>query len=232
MTKIIKLFISLFSSSLLFGSLSFANEDHDSHLTFYLYHSMDSVPSSKYFSRGIISVNSLKQGVFQQDGVLSLGEIQQLKKLAKEGGLYRLKAMSKSGENTQTVSTFMKASSLYESGLSDSITLTIDQAGNLIGISATAKTSNCKDISMPTDSRLSTFNTTVSIISPMNGPMPDTQTYIQRLEQEKAEKARGEQGDNRSFLAKYWMYIVPLLIFLLISGARISKNNYAIFGRK
>ncbi|XP_023221554.1 ER membrane protein complex subunit 10-like [Centruroides sculpturatus] len=112
----------------------------------------------------------------------------------------------------------MTVCSLYESNLSDSITLTIDQAGNLLGVAITGKTSQCKDISLP-DSRLSTFNTTVTIISPMNGPAPDTQTYIQRLEQEKAEKARGEQGDNRSFLAKYWMYIVPLLIFLLISGA-------------
>jgi hypothetical protein len=32
---------------------------------------------------------------------------------------------------------------------------------------------------------------------------PDTQTYIQRLEQEKAEKLRGDKTDNRSFFAKY-----------------------------
>lgn len=32
---------------------------------------------------------------------------------------------------------------------------------------------------------------------------PDTQTYIRRLEQEKAERARGENADNRSFFAKY-----------------------------
>ena len=31
---------------------------------------------------------------------------------------------------------------------------------------------------------------------------PETQTYIQRMEQEK-EKAKGQQSDNRSFLAKY-----------------------------
>lgn len=32
---------------------------------------------------------------------------------------------------------------------------------------------------------------------------PDTQTYIQRLEQEKSEKLRGDKTDNRSFFAKY-----------------------------
>lgn len=32
---------------------------------------------------------------------------------------------------------------------------------------------------------------------------PDTQTYIQRLDQERQEKLKGEGTDNRSFLAKY-----------------------------
>ena len=39
---------------------------------------------------------------------------------------------------------------------------------------------------------------------------PDTQTYIQRLEQEKAEKMRGDKTDNRSFLAKY-VSLLPLI---------------------
>lgn len=32
---------------------------------------------------------------------------------------------------------------------------------------------------------------------------PDTQTFILRMEQEKAEKLRGDKTDNRSFFAKY-----------------------------
>ena len=32
---------------------------------------------------------------------------------------------------------------------------------------------------------------------------PETQTYIQKMEAEKAEKAKGQQTDNRSFFAKY-----------------------------
>jgi hypothetical protein len=37
--------------------------------------------------------------------------------------------------------------------------------------------------------------------------------------QEKARKQSGEPADNRSFLAKYWMYIVPVFIFLAINSA-------------
>jgi len=32
---------------------------------------------------------------------------------------------------------------------------------------------------------------------------PETQAYIQKLEQEKIEKAKGQQADNRGFFAKY-----------------------------
>lgn len=212
-------FTALLSLSILVNMCYAQNEDHDGHVTFYIYHSLDSAASPTYSFRGTISVYSLKQGVFQQDGLMSSQDIFMLKKLAKEGGLYRLKAESKSGDViTSTVSTFMKACALYESGLSDSITLTVDQAGTLLGVAIAAKSSQCEGNHI-SDGQLSTFNTSVTVISPMTGPVPDTQTYVQRIEQEKAEKARGEQGDNRSFLAKYWMYIVPLLIFLLVSGA-------------
>nr|CAD7574457.1 unnamed protein product [Timema californicum] len=48
---------------------------------------------------------------------------------------------------------------------------------------------------------------------------PDTATYVQKLEREREARERGDTKDNRSFLAKYWMYIVPVLIFVLLSGA-------------
>ena len=41
------------------------------------------------------------------------------------------------------------------------------------------------------------------IVQPMEmGPQPDTAAFIQRMEQEKLAKERGETKDNRSFFAK------------------------------
>jgi len=65
-------------------------------------------------------------------------------------------------------------------------------------------------------SDLGDFNTSVDVQQTANGPMPDTQAYIQKLEQEKIEKVKGQQSDNRSFLAKYWMYLVPAVIFMML----------------
>ena len=50
------------------------------------------------------------------------------------------------------------------------------------------------------------------------GPQPDTAAFIQRMEQEKIAKERGETKDNRSFFAKYWMYIIPVVLVLAMSG--------------
>jgi len=121
---------------------------------------------------------------------------------------------------------FTKACGIYESGLTDLITVTLDQTGLPVGVSVSAVPPYCSGDSVPL-SRLSLFNTSVNVVSLVTGPSPDTLTYIQRLEQEKAEKARGEQGDNRTFFSKYWMYIVPIVIFLFISGASGPEGQAA-----
>ena len=43
--------------------------------------------------------------------------------------------------------------------------------------------------------------------------------------QDKLSKQKGETTDNRSFLAKYWMYIVPIVIFMAINGATSPENG-------
>ncbi|CAB4006789.1 ER membrane complex subunit 10, partial [Paramuricea clavata] len=59
---------------------------------------------------------------------------------------------------------------------------------------------------------------------------PETQTYIKKLEDERRGKERGKGKDNRSFFAKYWMYIVPLLLFLLLSGQEPPAGGAAAGG--
>lgn len=47
------------------------------------------------------------------------------------------------------------------------------------------------------------WNTDVQVRYPDGGPIPDTATYIQKLEREKQARESGEHKDNRSFFAKY-----------------------------
>lgn len=50
------------------------------------------------------------------------------------------------------------------------------------------------------------------------GAVPDTQTFVKRIEQEKSDEAAGKGKDNRSFIAKYWMYIVPVFLVLMLGS--------------
>uniref|UniRef100_A0A8R1DR40 ER membrane protein complex subunit 10 n=1 Tax=Caenorhabditis japonica TaxID=281687 RepID=A0A8R1DR40_CAEJA len=59
----------------------------------------------------------------------------------------------------------------------------------------------------------------VQIVGQSTLPSPDTASFVHRIEKEKRAKQHGADADNRSFLAKYWIYIVPVVIFAMISSA-------------
>lgn len=48
---------------------------------------------------------------------------------------------------------------------------------------------------------------------------PDTASFIQKMEREREARERGDVQDNRGFLAKYWMYLLPVVVLVLLSGA-------------
>ncbi|KAK6031127.1 chloride transporter, ClC family [Ostertagia ostertagi] len=50
-------------------------------------------------------------------------------------------------------------------------------------------------------------------------PTPDTQLFVQMMERERRARQHGAEADDRSFLGKYWMYIVPVVVFVVISNA-------------
>ena len=69
------------------------------------------------------------------------------------------------------------------------------------------------------------FKTKVAMQHMENGPVPDTAAFIQKVEEEKRKVETGEVKDNRSFLAKYWMYIVPVVLFMAINGAASPEGG-------
>lgn len=85
----------------------------------------------------------------------------------------------------------------------------------------------CDSISMNDINQLYEFSTVVNLKTIEQAPVPDTAGFIQKVEKEREARDRGETKDNRSFLSKYWMYIVPAVILLLISGVTNPDNQGA-----
>ncbi|XP_076302794.1 ER membrane protein complex subunit 10-like [Lasioglossum baleicum] len=190
--------------------------DYDSSLHLRLWHAFNDEPEPAFIERGNITVSSVRSGAsaIGQNGLLQ-SHIGQLKNLAKYDGKYRLHVVARtSSGNEVTFLTSIPACYLLGSDLEDLITIWLDSTAEPIAVS----------VSSPGPCSIQTpftnmWTTNVIIKYPDGGPTPDTATYIQKLEREREARERGEAKDNRSFLARYWIYVVPALIFVVLTAA-------------
>ncbi|CAK9801154.1 ER membrane protein complex subunit 10 [Anthophora quadrimaculata] len=206
----ISLLISI--SSLVRGS----ELDYDGWLHLRLWHAFNDEAEPIFIERGNITISSVRSGasVVGQNGLLQ-PHISELKNLAKNNGKYKLKAVARtSSGNEIPFLTSVPACYLLGSDLEDVITIWLDTAAEPIVVSISSP-GPCSTESPFTNM----WTTNVIVKYPDGGPVPDTATYIRKLEREREARERGEAKDNRSFLARYWMYIVPALIFVVLSSA-------------
>jgi len=196
--------------------------------------------------RATVNLRSLKtdNAIINPLGALSSEDRRKFKVLLKSNGVYKLRAPSRltlpsnspialdesedaNDDAVRYVSTFVRACALFDASLNDRVTIHLGQGADVIGISLLAFPPHhgCS-IRRPEDvdenlvaERLSQWSSEVGISHMTQGPAPDTLTFVQKMEREAAERAKGQQADNRSFFAKYWMYIVPAVIFLVMQSA-------------
>ncbi|XP_048780787.1 ER membrane protein complex subunit 10-like isoform X2 [Ostrea edulis] len=184
-----------------------------------LEHSFDSGLNPTFSKKGTVILKSLKgnRAFFSQSAPLTIDEQTKLKELARNNDIYRLRLQTGSGSSSgEYVTTYTPACGILSSNLSDHIWIHFDQSGEVMGISVETTSSLCT----PVDSfSLRDWNTSMEVSQTVLGPMPDTQSYIEKLKREEQERSKGQTEDKRSFLAKYWMYIVPIVLVMMLSGA-------------
>lgn len=200
-----------------FSEFTLGNElDYDGWLQMRLMHSFDDSPVPKFIERGNISISSIRLGA---SNVVQIGlqdsHITQLKKLARNGGKYQLKAVVRSSSGSETTFlTSVLACHLLGMDLEDSLNVWLDSAAEPVAVNLVSR-GPCTMEGPSTKM----WTTNVQVKYPDGGPVPDTATYIHKLEKEREARERGDTKDNRSFLAKYWMFIVPgLILFVLMSA--------------
>lgn len=160
---------------------------------------------------------------------LSVSDLQSLKKASDNGEVYylrsslRKKKSDPSGGYARSTQTLVKACSLYTSNLADTITVNLSPLNDFVNVNLYTSDPEC--VGEAPKSLLGEFNTTVLVESGQVGPGPDTATYIKRLEEERLNKAKEGKSDNRSFFAKYWIYIVPAVIILMIFSGPADQGG-------
>lgn len=151
---------------------------------------------------------------------LSDQDLDALLEASKSDDIYHLKVAQRRKKNAQEsvikkTSTIVKSCSIISAELSDIITVNLSPSNEFISVNLRTSNQACSSVSEVTDIPRK-FNTTVLVESSSIGPIPDTATYIKRLEEERLNKLKEGKEDNRSFFAKYWVYIVPAVIILMV----------------
>lgn len=217
-----------------------ANSDIDSsnsgQLSLQVDHSIDD--GYTFSNRGNLLIHSLRSGyasidtsnIEGDDPYVTQEQKDALRKLCEKDSLYLLRLTGPDGSIHRTAT---HACNLVQSGLSETFIVHLDWRNKVVGVSISAgshssdnrKRSHSDKLSSSLNENIDPLNSAVGfkskvLVQPMEmGPQPDTAAFIQRMEQEKLAKERGETKDNRSFFAKYWMYIIPVVLFLAMSSA-------------
>ncbi|XP_050408419.1 ER membrane protein complex subunit 10 [Patella vulgata] len=196
------------------------DDEFEGSRTLTLEHSFTLDGNAVFSKRGTVVIRSLKgnKAHFTPASDFTREDINLLKKTSSQKGLYQLRVPVKEGSQ-QYVSTFIPACALYESSLNDQLTINFDQSGEVLGLSIVTTPGICVGLNVPV-SNFSDWKTTVEVMQTVSGPVPDTQTYIDKMNRDKVEKEKGGQSDNRSFFGKYWMYIVPVVILMMIATSQ------------
>jgi len=196
----------------------------DGELVLYLQHSFDM--GASWTDRGTVSVHSTRSGSATVDqSPLEQEQKGQLAKLCSEGGLYLVRATPSS--QAGQFRSYSSACGFLEAQLMDTLTIQLDWRGKLSAIAHGLQTPYSArgglggGLARGETAREdgSVMKTKVLTQHMENGPVPDTAAFIQRMEENKRKEEKGEVKDNRSFLAKYWMYIVPVVLFMAVNGA-------------
>lgn len=216
----------LFLSTLFFTSATSQQELpplQSEPFTLDLYHKFGSSPDQDFKLRGSIVVRPRSEyraasaSIINQPQ-LTEQDLESIKKASDQDDLYYLKVNLRRKQAdksvvTKSTQTIVKICSLYLSQFSDFINIQLSPINEFNQVNIYTTNQECSPGETVT-SKL--FNTTVLVDSGFVGPAPDTATYIKRLEDERQNKANEGKEDNRSFFAKYWIYIVPAVIILMV----------------
>lgn len=186
-----------------------------------LEHSLDGGRSFKQIrsialhpSAGILTLETAGFTMTEQDE-------RKLSDLAQKADFYHIRIRM---GNSDFLESSVHACQLIGSSMKAKLVVSVNDLGSPVAIHLATSQFECHPMKIL--SGLPALSLAMEVQRPAVGASPETLRYLQRIEKQREEMARAEQGDHRSFFAKYWTYIVPaLILFLVISSVQEAGSG-------
>eukprot|EP00912_Choanoflagellata_sp_UC4_P001300 UC4_evm7s805 len=185
-----------------------------------------------WVKRGVISVKSLSSHhgsiVHENDLRYAIDYVYNLASGTTGTSFYKIRVFPLGSHNPEAfaIEASVDACFLYESRLDDTIILHLDRQGSVQSLEIDPLRQSCRSRANKKHHlkkrKLSGFETSVVVSHGLEGPSPETKSFIEMMERQQ-EKVR-QQKENPSFWNKYWMYIT-LFVFMLMSGGAEPDND-------
>lgn len=128
---------------------------------------------------------------------------------------YRLRLVKKQLNTVVYVtSSFTYLKYLIDSDFAINLTLNTGFTGRLNSISIKTTSIKAEPRKNIVDFNYLTIYASIQSIKP--GQSPETDVYLEKVKKELEQKEKGAQGENQSFFAKYWIYIVPFVVIMFL----------------
>lgn len=174
--------------------------------------------NDEYLERAKLYFPSIRgeRAVVSKQTSMSKNQHLLLEQLSKNNGIYKIRVKSKLSPATSVSETneavwltsYSYAKLLEDSNFCDDIVIYTDGLGNLIAI----------NIAPSVGGSFAEFTTNLTVVMPGLAPVPDTVGYFNKIEDERRRKEKAA-SEPQSFFSKYWMYILPMVVFMMVQSA-------------
>uniref|UniRef100_A0A5K3EN56 ER membrane protein complex subunit 10 n=1 Tax=Mesocestoides corti TaxID=53468 RepID=A0A5K3EN56_MESCO len=164
--------------------------------------------------KGVLSSwSGVEKNLLLSESPLTDADKSAIEKLSLSNSLYIVRAFTNSSSSVLVGS--CQACQLLASEGKLALILSVDASGSPVAITVIPKNRTCtENVRFPAS--VTQLSTSVIFQRPSLFVGPETQEYVAKMDRQREEKLRQDQLDNRSFLAKYWMYILPAVFFFIL----------------
>ncbi|UJR36514.1 hypothetical protein I4U23_029235 [Adineta vaga] len=134
---------------------------------------------------------------------------------------YTLKIHFKRGAIQDYVMTSIPMCLVLQTQFRYTVSLYVNENGYIVSAQMTTGNSTCNLSNMNEIEKKAEYNYKVTMRFQLNevGPQPDTQRFLEKLKRQQEAKLNAQEADNRPFVLKYWKYIVPVVVIMVLQSA-------------